>query len=157
MVSRCHLVQDIQAVKKWQILGLISRNARWRLWIKLWKFILRLKLCNRILCKNELIAPLHIKVPSPASHGKILCTIWESCDVLTLTLALYYIFWTKFTYYKQVLMFSCTCGANVAFSNIRLNLLYIKCWKNLEILRQYTTYWTKAHEFTLLSVNIICK
>ena len=56
-----------ETLKKWQLLGLISLNAMWSLWIKvLWKFILRLKLCNRI-CKTELIAPSHIKVRSPAT------------------------------------------------------------------------------------------
>ena len=56
-----------EALKKWQLLGLISPNARWKLWTKfLWKFILRPKLRNRI-CITELITPSHIKVPSPAT------------------------------------------------------------------------------------------
>ena len=56
-----------EALKKCQLLGLISPNVRWKLWINFFgKFILRLKLLNRI-CKTELIAPSHIKVLSPAT------------------------------------------------------------------------------------------
>ena len=105
-----------EALKKWQILGLISPNARWELWIKvLWKFILRLKLCNRI-CKTELIAPSHIKVPWPATALVRVYRPFES-HMTSLPWRYYCIIFvfTKFTYYKQVLQFlyadlRCRCG-----------------------------------------------
>ena len=105
-----------EALKKWQILGLISPNARWKLWIK---FFVKIYSTTKTLqqnMQNWINRTIHIKVPWPATALVKVYRPFES-HMTSLPWRQYCIIFvfTKFTYYKQVFLFlyadlRCRCG-----------------------------------------------